>query len=289
MALRIPATRSSAKSPAKSAPLQGEVLPPDRARGLHITDIGRELEAPSPPATTSPTDKIALARAKGMTAVGWANALEVANNADFKVAADYLSSVVKLGLSWWDQIRDPGIARAKKLWDDAKAEKKADVQPFLDAEVIIKKKMAAWTLRKRELAAAAAERDRLRRQEEAERAAEEEAQRLAEEGDEDAAAEIYEDLAQGRIESSISVPEMPAEKPKAAGTTVKMVWKWAMVDRWKVSPAFMTPDEKAIGKLVRSMGDRALKLVGEGSIRVWEEAEIGSRAIDSSQGEGDFS
>lgn len=273
MGLRIPPktlksflaeTQGPAPSPPPSSngPLMGEILPP------------------APPASALPGDKIALARSKGLTAVGWANSLQVVSDADFEIAAGYLSGVVKLGLSWWDQIRDPGIARAKKLLDDSRAEKKADVQPFLDAEVIIKKKMSAWVVAKRERALLEANRERLRRQEEAERQAEEEARLLVDQGDEEAAAEIYEDLAEGRIESSISVPPPVAEKPKAGNTSVKMIWKWAMVDRTKVNPTFLIPDEKAIGRLVRSMKSqaRAEEIVGKGSIRTWEEADIASKA-----------
>lgn len=265
MGLRIPrksttatATREQGEA-SKFEPLSGEIISPVSS---------------APPGT----DKIALARSKGLTAVGWANSIEVASDADFETAGEYLSKVVKVGLSWWDQIRDPGIARAKKLLDDSRAEKKTDVQPFLDAEVIIKRKMSAWVTAKKERALLEARREAQRRQEEAERQAEEEARLLAEQGDEEAAAEIYEDLAEGRIESSISVPPPVSEKPKAAGTSVTMTWKWAMADPAKVNPTFLAPDLKAIGRVVRSMGKRAEEVVGRGAIRTWEEAGIGSRA-----------
>lgn len=43
---------------------------------------------------------------------------------------------------------------------------------------------------------------------------------------------------------------------------IRKVWKFKVVDKSKIKPDFLIPDEKAIGELVRKLHEKAIDLVG---------------------------
>ena len=64
------------------------------------------------------------------------------------------------------------------------------------------------------------------------------------------------------LEKPIAV--VKSEAPKVAGTYTVDVWEFEIVDKTKINPAFIIPDEKAIGQVVRGMKEKAQELIGEG-------------------------
>lgn len=54
------------------------------------------------------------------------------------------------------------------------------------------------------------------------------------------------------------------EPVRVAGTSTVDVWEFEIVDKAKINPDYLIPDEKAIGALVRSMKDRAQAVLGPG-------------------------
>ncbi len=105
-------------------------------------------------------------------------------------------------------------------------------------------------------------------------AADEEAARLATKAAKvDERAEAKADQFTERAASTVAPTVAAAAPPKVAGVNTRSVWKFKVVDPTKVAPAFMIPDEKAIGGTVRSMKGNARTVLGEG-VKVWEEREI---------------
>lgn len=72
------------------------------------------------------------------------------------------------------------------------------------------------------------------------------------------------------------MPNIAPETPKVSGVHTRDVHKWDYVDENQVNRAYLIPDVKAIGAVVKSMGKRAEGVVG--GIRVWTEQEVVSRA-----------
>jgi len=64
------------------------------------------------------------------------------------------------------------------------------------------------------------------------------------------------------LEKPIAV--VMSEVPKVEGTYTVDVWGYEIIDKTKINAAFIIPDEKAIGQVVRSMKEKAQELIGEG-------------------------
>jgi hypothetical protein len=63
---------------------------------------------------------------------------------------------------------------------------------------------------------------------------------------------------------------LPSTTPQIAGTSFRSQWDWTLVDINKLKPEFLTPKDKEIGAIVRSMHKTAETLVGIGAISVIE-------------------
>jgi hypothetical protein len=94
----------------------------------------------------------------------------------------------------------------------------------------------------------------------------EEARQVAATGNAAAAEEILEEA----VNLEVAPVVLPSTVPEIQGTSFRTKWNWEMVDATKLKAEFITPKEKEIGQLVRSMNKAAETLVGSGAIRVWE-------------------
>ncbi len=149
-------------------------------------------------------------------------------------------------------------------------QRRALEDPLKEAERITKQRMGVWLTEQRRITAEAeAERLRVAR-EEAETATLAEAARLEEAGHTKAA----EEMITAPVVPVVSAP--PPEEPKAAGVSARFVTKYRIIDARKITAAFMMPDEKKIGQIVRSMGADAAELVG--GIEIYEEPVIAASA-----------
>jgi hypothetical protein len=106
----------------------------------------------------------------------------------------------------------------------------------------------------------------LRRKAEAEAAAgrASEAAKLAARAD--ARVEKAESKAQGfeQHAQTIVAPVIQREAPKVAGLQMRDVWEFEIVDASKIPAAFLMPDEKKIGQLVRNLKGDAAAILGAG-------------------------
>lgn len=77
-------------------------------------------------------------------------------------------------------------------------------------------------------------------------------------------------------ESMTVAPVVQSESTTAAGTSFIERWGFEVVNPMEVNPRCMMPDEVAIGKIVRSMGDKAQDIVGPG-VRIFKTRSIQQR------------
>lgn len=78
------------------------------------------------------------------------------------------------------------------------------------------------------------------------------------------------------LDKPIAVEKEP-EPELAKGTYTTKVWKYEIIDKQKINPEFLIPDEKAIGATVRSMKDRAQAVLGDG-VRVYSDIDVRARS-----------
>lgn len=105
------------------------------------------------------------------------------------------------------------------------------------------------------------------------RAAEAEAKRKA--AEEAEAARLRE--AEAKRAAAASMPTAPVvhfEQPKVAGVSSRQVWKFEIADAAQLPREYLIPDEKAIGAVVRALGERA-SIPG---VRVYADTIISSRS-----------
>jgi len=197
----------------------------------------------------------------------------VRNDEEFTVAGALLRERIKPLLAEADRVFDPVIASAHSAHKAALAAKKEATDPINQADKIVRAAMNAYSAE--QLRLKREEEERIRREEQEKRAAAlraEEERRLAlameaEEAGKDEVAEAILSAPPARIE----IPEAPSlpsiAMPKAVGVGVREVWRWEVVDKGAIKLDFLTPNESAIGALVRSQKDAAAAMVG--GIRVW--------------------
>ena len=191
----------------------------------------------------------------------------IQSDEDYADAGAFLTEQIKPALDEIEMTFGPMAKAAHLAHREILAQRKRHEQPLLDAEKAVKGSIGAYHQRQQEIAREA-ERERLA---DARRAAEakavEEAARLEAEGKTDAA------------EARIAEPVMPivttapvAEAPKADGIAVRTKTCYRITDAGKIAAAYLKPDEKKIGQIVRAMGADAETLVG--GIEVYEEPVV---------------
>ena len=192
-----------------------------------------------------------------------ATGIIIATDDDLSMAGLFLIGIKKIRKEI-DAAFDPIIKAAHATHREAVAQKKKADAPLIEAEGIVKPKIAEYTN----------EQDRIRREEQ-ERIRQEEAKkqavldkkRQAEEDKRQAKADKLE--AAGKEEEAERIRNLPkpivesappAEKPKAAvkvgGVAVKKIWKFRIVEVSRIPRKYMIPDGKMIGQMVRAMKEK---------------------------------
>ena len=179
-----------------------------------------------------------------------AKSIIIKSNDDFVKAGEILTAIKSLRKEI-DATFDPIITKAHEAHKEAIAQKKKVDAPLVEAEGIIKPRMAAWN----------AEQERLRREEEErlrEIARKEEEERRLKEA---IAAEQSgnKDEAEAILETPVQAPPVvvPKTTPKVAGVSFTKQWKFRITDPNKIPREYLTPDEVKIGGVVRALKDKA--------------------------------
>lgn len=214
-----------------------------------------------------------------------ARALKIVDDASYQIAANIAKS--------FKALEDEIIAKFKTPKDLANKAHKAITS--LEAELLAPPRNGMQVI-KLAIGNYQMEQARLRRIEEARIAEEakrrrEEAQlneameleaagnQAAAEGD-SAEAERKKAEAEAVVSRPVVAPLVSLPKPKAEGITEAMVWKFEIVDITKLNlaalksnPKFIEAVTSAIRPIVNSMRDQAHTAIGEGVVRIWQEAQ----------------
>ena len=131
------------------------------------------------------------------------------------------------------------------------AQKKKVDAPLVEAEGIIKPRIAAWN----------AEQERIRREEEArlrEQARKEEEERRLQEAilaEQNGQTEAAEEIMAAPVQPPPVV--VPKTVPKVSGVSMVKQWKFRVVNPALIPREYMVPDETKIGGVVRALKDQA--------------------------------
>ncbi len=211
---------------------------------------------------------------------GKATALVITTDEELSAAGKMLTEIKKIQ----KQINasfDPVIKTAHSAHREAVALKKTVSAPLVQAEGIIKPKIAQYAAEQEKIRKA--EEDRIRKEAEDREKAEAEKRALEEEKRLKEAADLE---VQGKTEEAEAVLDAPVldtpaaplpVKPKAAakveGVAVKQIWKFRIVDADKIPREYMLPNETLIGKIVRSSSG-AVQISG---VEIYSEASVSAR------------
>lgn len=236
-----------------------------------------------------PEAEVRAAAERSLAVVGEAQALRIVTADDYQAAGLFLRDRTKPLLAEADRIFDPIIRAAHDSHKAALAAKRSVTDPISQADALVRKAMNAYSSeqlrrqreeeerlaaerRKAEAAAwALRERERIAAEEAASR-------KLAEAkaaGDAEAAGDAFAALLDAPEAAPVPEAAAPvsvsasAVTPRLDGVSTREVWRWEVLDEAAIRPAFLIPNEAAIGALVRSEKAAAAGIVG--GIRVWAE------------------
>lgn len=179
-----------------------------------------------------------------------AKQIVIASNEDYVRAGELLLRIKEIRKkieNTFKPIKQKMDAAKKEVLDQERA---ADA-PLVEAEGIIKPRIAAWNAEQERIRKA--EEDRLReeaRKQEEERRLEDAI--LAEQsGNKEEAAAIMDTPVQA------PVVVVPKSVPKVAGVAMTKQWKFRITDANKIPRQYLTVDEQKIGAIVRALKDQA--------------------------------
>lgn len=196
-----------------------------------------------------------------------ASALVIQSNEDYELAGEFVRRIARLKKELNETRRSmtrPLDESKKRIMDLFRRPE----QQLDEANTAASRKMLAWKQ----------EQDRARR--EAEAAAAEAARKERERLEKQAAAAAKRGQQEKAAALSAAADSMPAApvvhipEATAAGVSTRQVWKYEIVDKAALPREFMTPDEKAIGAVVRArQGDTNIP-----GVRVYAEETLVKRA-----------
>lgn len=193
-----------------------------------------------------------------------AKLLTINNAEDYQAAGELLITIKSLRKEI-DETFDPIISKAHAAHKEAVSKKKQVDAPLVEAEGILKPRIAAYLNEQEKKRREEEHRSRL----EAARRAEEE--RLAE------AIKAEEAGAKEEVEQILNQPTylpppviLPSTAPKISGIASRKTWKFEIIDPKLVPDEYKIVDSVKIGKVVRALGSQC-RIPG---IQVYEETNI---------------
>jgi hypothetical protein len=213
---------------------------------------------------------------QGTDLVARAQALEITDAATFAEAAEF-AKLVKAYLTEVDSFMGPIVASAHAAHKTAVGKRDGLKKYALDAEGIVKQRMAAYhaeqeRIRREQEEAARRERERLEAEERARVAAEN--ARLQAEAEEARLREALEAEQRGDAQAARRIIEAPvvaptvaarpvfvppvqaAQPPKVDGVAFRETWDFEIVDESRVPREYLQVDRVKLGQVVRAMKGR---------------------------------
>lgn len=185
---------------------------------------------------------------KSLKITDQAQIIEIQNDDDYKKASDVLL-LIKDALKEIDSTFGPIKKKSHEAWKEVVAQEKRHQEPLLSAERAIKFKIGFYI----------EEQQRRKREEEARLLA------VAKKREEEARLALALAVEQGgskqEAEIILNTPEfVPApivpSLEKVPGVSTRKNWKFKIVDENAIPREYLIPDEAAIGKIVRALGER---------------------------------
>lgn len=213
---------------------------------------------------------VAEVEQKALSVPEKARSIEIKDNESYIRAGELLKAIKDIRKEI-DETFDPIVKKAHEAHKEAVSQKKKAEAPLVEAEGIIKPKIASYQ----------DEQERIRLEEE--RRLQEEAQKQLEEAQLDEAVELERsgqvEEAQAVLQEPIQAPTivLPKTTPKVEGVSSRKVWRYRVKNPLHVKREYLILDEKKIGALVRQLGPQAEAIIGKGSIEIYEERIIASR------------
>lgn len=187
---------------------------------------------------------------KSTSIVDQAKDLQVTNKIEYEAAGGILLSI-KDTRKEIAATFGPIKSKQYDAWKETVAQEKRHDEPLIQAEAIIKNKIAEYAI----------EQERIRREEEARLMAElkkkEEEERLAQaiiaeqSGEKEQAEQILNEPAY------VAPVVVPTAIPKMSGISTRQVWHFQIIDPKKVPDQYKVIDERKIAGVVRSLGANA--------------------------------
>jgi invasion protein IalB len=197
-----------------------------------------------------------------------ANTLAVTTAEEYQIAAELLRSIKTVRDNIAATFDEPIKAahQAHKAMLEAKKKHEA---PLSLAESTVKTKMNAWTTAQERKRREEEARLREQAQKEEEERRLREAQELERQGENQAAEAL--------VSAPVIAPTVVVAKqvPKVEGVSTRSVWRFRIVNEAAVPREYMTVDEKKIGGVVRSLGNKA-NIPG---VEVYEETIVAAKGF----------
>lgn len=183
--------------------------------------------------------------------VGESKAIFVRNDDEYRYAAHLLLGI-KDTLKEIKKTFEPIKTKVHAAWKETLAQEKVHEDPLLEAERVIKGKIAEYTTEQKRLRLEEEKRllAEARRREEEERLSR--AASLELEGKREEAEAVLERT------RPVIAPMPTREEPKIAGIVERETWKCRIVNEALIPRKYLMPNEQAIRKSVQAMGDWAL-------------------------------
>jgi hypothetical protein len=187
-------------------------------------------------------------KGKGAQLVDQANELEITTADEYEHAGEWLVAIKGVGKQLLERFSDP-CSKALAAWKSMTAMRDEAMKPFTSAEIIVKRKMAAFQFAI----------DEARRKDEEKKAAKarEDAEKLRRKQSEEARKLGDKEAVQNLKEAPLEVQAQPSlipAAPKVSGVSYRKVWKVQSVNIGALPSRYLMPDMKAIEGVVRSLG-----------------------------------
>lgn len=192
---------------------------------------------------------------EGNNILTMAGAMKVTDNASFEMAANFLNEVkaiykrILLEFEGTEDNLGP-VKAAHAAWKKMVALRDRMLQPFGEAETIVKQAMSTYTWEQNEKRRKEAEEAEAKARKQAEDARLAEAQKMSDAGDKAGADAILD----APIVSVAAAPVATPEPPKVKGVSYREDYDFVISNEAMLPRKYLMPNEAAIRKVVRALG-----------------------------------
>jgi len=201
-------------------------------------------------------------------AVVKAKSMVITDNQTNQEATDFLKTLKKFQTEIRSELR-PGIEKAHETHKHLVDQEKRLLAPLQEAERVLKRSISDFLVRM-ERERQEQQRKEREKAEAAERKRKEELEMQAQAHEAKGNTEKAEERRQQAEEVFVPAPIVDSKIEKQEGVSIKVNWKFEVLDMSKLPLKYLKPDEVAIGQVVRALKDKS-DIPG---VRIWSESGI---------------